>query len=167
MDNSSSNLEAENAGDSVCNPLDAGPSQQPPPKKTKKYGSVSVMSPKVVTVLDKCKVTDRDAVHLVSAVVEALGFDPASIIASRSSIRRARQKLRVEKAEKIQLYFKDMNLDAAIIHFDGKLFPDDKGSGKHERLAIILTSGEVEKLLSVPVLPDSRKRGRQRLFTVN
>lgn len=148
---------------SVDEPLECepGPSHSqsapppPPPERTKPQGSINVMSSKVVTVLDKCKVSDRDAVHLISAVVEALGFDPASIISSRSSIRRARQNLRLEKAEKVKLYFKDMTLSAAVVHWDGKLFPNDKGSGKHDRLAVFLTSGDVEKLLAVPVLHDS------------
>lgn len=132
--------------------------EQPPTKKTRQYGSINVMSCKVVTVLDKCKISDRDAVHLVSALVETFGYNPAEMISSRSSIRRARQKLRIEKAGRIKTYFQGMTLDAAVVHFDGKLFPDDTGTGKHDRLAIIITSGDVDKLLSVPILPDSTGR---------
>lgn len=45
-------------------------SVEPPPPK-KRRGKRSLISPKLVCVMDSRKVSDRDAVHIIIAIVEA------------------------------------------------------------------------------------------------
>lgn len=107
--------------------------------------------------MDKCKVTDRDAVHIPSATVEAIGKDPADFLISRLSVQRSRQRLRKKITEKIQKYFANVNLSAVVIHWDGKLLPSLTGNETVDRLPVILTSGDTEKLLSVSTGIQHRK----------
>lgn len=53
-------------------------------------GKINIITPKVVGALDKCKLSDRDAVHILVALSEALGHDINDLIIYRSSIRRCR-----------------------------------------------------------------------------
>lgn len=44
-----------------------------------------------VTVLDPCKVSDRDAAHILIATTEALSHDTRNLIINKTSIRQRRQ----------------------------------------------------------------------------
>lgn len=116
------------------------------------------MTTKIVAAFDKCKVSDRDAVHIFTAIAEALGHDVLSLSISRTTVQRCRQKLRKERAEKVKQRFKDCDFLAPVVHWDGKMFADITGSEKHDRLAIIITSGETEQILGVPILHSSSGR---------
>lgn len=129
---------------------ETGPSD---PKIRKIYGNI--ITTKIVAVLDKCKVSDRDAVHLIAAIAEALELDLNRLSISRSTVRRCRQQLREERAENMKKLFNKSEITAAVIHWDGKILPAITGKEKVERLSFILTSGDKEILLGVPVLPDS------------
>ncbi|KAJ8935539.1 hypothetical protein NQ314_012743 [Rhamnusium bicolor] len=88
------------------------------------------------------------------AIGESLGHDLYRLSISRSTIRRCRQKLRKERAENIKKLLNKTEITAGVIHCDGKILPAITGKEKVERLTIILTSGDKEMLLGVPVLPD-------------
>lgn len=57
-------------------------------------------------------------------------------------------------AEKIKLLFNASEIDAAVIHRDGKLIPDSMTCERIKRLPILITSNGQEKILGVPTLPD-------------
>jgi len=67
-------------------------------------------------VLDKCKISDRNAVHLFIATAEALGNNVNELIVNRSSIRQSRIKYRKQRAEKIRRDYNLAKEDAVVIH---------------------------------------------------
>ena len=95
--------------------------------------------------------------HLIIAVAEALKFDVKSLVINRSSIRKSREKLREARALNIKQIFKNTKLNAASVHFDGKLLPSINHE-KVERLPIVLNNGDTEKLLGIQSLDDGRGR---------
>lgn len=49
------------------------------------------ITPKLVSILNKCKVNDRNAVHILIATVEAFELDLNDLIINRLSIHRTRE----------------------------------------------------------------------------
>lgn len=92
-------------------------------KPKKRRGRREIMTAKLVAVFDRCKVSDRDAVHILIAAAEAFEFDIESLVINRSSIRRHREHSRKEAAETLKKLFKESDLDAVVVHWDGKLVP--------------------------------------------
>lgn len=64
----------------------AGPSNA---KKIKRSPQ-NFVTTKLVSVLDKCKISDRDAVRIIIATAEAVKHDVNDLIISASTIRRRR-----------------------------------------------------------------------------
>jgi len=57
-----------------------------------------------------------------------------------------------ERASIIKDKFQESNLKAVVLHWDGKLLPNLVGKDIIDRLAIVISSGDTEKILSIPVL---------------
>ena len=57
-----------------------------------KRAQKDIMTPRLSAALDKCKVSDRDAVHILTACAESLSLNPREYKINRSSIRNARIK---------------------------------------------------------------------------
>jgi len=74
--------------------------------------------------MDNHKVSDRAAVHIFIAVVEALGENVNDFIINRTSIQRCRKILREERVSILKNQFKECDLQAMVLHWDGKLFPN-------------------------------------------
>lgn len=125
---------------------------EPPAKKFR--GSVNIIDEKLVATLDKCLVSDRNAVRIITAVAEACGCDTSALIINRVSIQKYREKIRRDLAEKIRQLFPSTELRAPVLHWDGKLFRNISGKNHIDRLAIIIMNGQTEKLLSIPALED-------------
>lgn len=160
MDSSSSESQSSNFSDlQPAASLEAIEKAPVPPKK-RKQGSKNIITPKVVAALDKCKVSERDAVHLITSIVQALDIDVMPLTLSRTTIQRYREKIRIEASEKLKINFEELSLEAPVIHWDGKLFTNysDPEKSKHDRLAVIVTSGKTEKILGVPKLENSTGR---------
>lgn len=64
--------------------------------------------------------------------------------------------MREARAGNIQKVFQDTKLNALILHWDGKLMSDLLKRKMVERLPVVVTNGEVEKLLGVPALENSK-----------
>lgn len=126
----------------------------PPPKKQR--GHTNIMTSKVVAALDVCRVSDRQAVHLIAAIGEALQVDLHTITLNRTSIRLHREQVREAKALMIKIAFQNTELKAVILHWDGKLLFDLVKRELLDRLPIIVSSGDVEKLLGVPQLENGK-----------
>ena len=117
------------------------------PKKTKK-----LLSQEVAMSLDRVNLSDRKATYVIAATAQALGHDLHNIPLSRSTIRRSRRTNREAVATEDMCNF-SMNTPF-LLHWDGKLVPDIvKGQEKVDRIAIVISSGGVEKLLGVPAIP--------------
>jgi adenylate/nucleoside-diphosphate kinase len=60
------------------------------------------MTPKLLAALDKCKLSDRDTVHIIIWTVDALGNDVFKLIINRSTIQRDRIRFREIKTIELQ-----------------------------------------------------------------
>ena len=63
-------------------------------KRKYSRGSEEIITEKLSLLLDRCNISDRDAVTIVSATVEALGQDPQKLAISWSTVRLCRHKFR-------------------------------------------------------------------------
>jgi len=119
------------------------------PKKSCRAKNITM--PELAGALDRTKVSDRSAVHILSATASALGRDTSDLAISRSSIRRSRRIQRKAIADEIQTSYTTNT--GLVIHWNGKLLPDD-GKQKVDRLPVIATDPRGSaKLLGVPKLP--------------
>lgn len=78
--------------------MDISQTQIPITNKTR--GRKEVMTAKLFSALDRCKISDRDAVHIIIAVVEALKIEVSDLVVNRSSIKRYREQSRMVLANK-------------------------------------------------------------------
>ena len=62
---------------------------------------------------------------------------------------------RNQRAQKIKERFKKSDLEGTVVHWDGKLLPKLLQKEYAERLAILVSKGDDEQLLGVPVLENS------------
>ena len=119
-------------------------------------GTIDVMTPNVVAALDKCKVSYRDSVFIIVTVADALGFDIHKLILNKSSYNKSRNDIRKMKAEKIKDLLMETSISHLIMHWDGKLIPDRISCKQIDRLPILISNGEIEKIIHVPRLEDQK-----------
>ena len=119
-------------------------------------GKIDVMTERVVAAIDKCRITYRMAVHLISAIALALGVDPNTLILNKSSFHVRIKSLRKKLAENIKKLYGEKNVTSAIIHWDGKIMPDSFIGKNIDRLPILATVGKDEQLLDVPGLENGK-----------
>jgi len=50
------------------------------------------LTPRLSACLDKCKIRDRDAVHLITACIEAVALDTNDFAVNQTSIRNVSKK---------------------------------------------------------------------------
>lgn len=110
------------------------------------------ITPKLVTVLDKCKVSDRDAVRLLITTAQALGHDVSNLVVSISTIRRCRSQVRCESGKELRKIFKKEEIDAVSVHWDGKILPSLTGNDKVDRLPVVISYNGKEQLLGIPAI---------------
>ncbi|KAE9523786.1 hypothetical protein AGLY_015846 [Aphis glycines] len=116
----------------------------------RKRGRQNIMNSEIVTALDRTKVSDRNAVHILIATAQSLGCNANNIAINRSTIRRNRVFLRQKVSDDIKVSFKP---DCPLtVHWDGKILPDITGKDNVDRLPILVSGDGVSKLLSVPKL---------------
>lgn len=125
--------------------------------KESKYirGYEEIITEKLSILLDRCNISDRNAVRIIFATAESLGSKVEELALSRSTIRKRRMFFRIQRAKKIKQRFKNSNLDGIVVHWDGKLLPKILQKECVERLAIIVSKGDDEQLLGVPALDNS------------
>src|SRR5215469_12986321 len=127
-------------------------SQRPPTKRGRK----KILTARLSVALDKCKVSDRDSVHLLTACVEALTLNPMEYNINRSSLKRNRETFRKQTTVDVKNEFKGLNLNFVIIHWDSKLLPDITGRKLVDRLPVISTGPNIEQILGVPELSSGK-----------
>lgn len=71
-----------------------------------KIPKMNVLNKRVLSVLDARKISDNDAVHVISAVMIALGYSIDELNLSRSTLSRARTKNRKNIANETKISFK-------------------------------------------------------------
>lgn len=126
------------------------------PLKKKRRGKINFITHKLAGALDRCKLSVRDSVYVLQATLEALGFDNDDYIINSSSIHRAREMYRCERAKMIKSRFQESRPSYVIVHWDGKLLPNIHVKNTTvERLPIIVTSKNIEQIIGVPILQRS------------
>lgn len=114
------------------------------------------MTPEVVAAFDKAKVSDRDAFFITAVIGHALGHDVQSLILNRKSINNARAIIRKQEYERMKELIQNTDVAFLVVHWDGKLIPDNIACKKIDRLPILVTSDKFTKLIDVPALQDQR-----------
>lgn len=129
------------------------PVPETPGPSTNKRGRKELLTSRLSAALDRCKISDRDAVHLLTACVDALLLDPSIYVINRSSIKRSRENYRQEISENVNSKFHEQNLNFVNVHWDSKILPALTGKMNVDRLPIIATALNVEQLLGIPQIP--------------
>lgn len=143
-------LEQESDSESVISTnLANGPGPSNPKKKKSAHNFIT---PKLVTVLDTCKVSDRDAVRILIATAQALGHDVSNLVVSISTIRRCRTQVRCDSGKELRKMFKEEVIDAVSVHWDGKILPSLTGNDKVDRLPVVISFNGKEQLLGIPAI---------------
>lgn len=96
------------------------PSNAPVRTKSKK-GTIDFITPRLLAALDKCKISDRSAIHLITATAEALGHRTADLIINRSTIRRCRRMNREATFKEIKESFKVRNYIENMTYLEIKI----------------------------------------------
>jgi len=126
---------------------------EPGPSKAKR-GRMEIITPKLATVLDRTKVSDRKAVFEVAETAKSLGCDINEVSLNRSTIRRKRMSNRIKESQKLKESLQ-RNVPL-IVHWDGKLLPElTGGKDKIDKLAIIVSGKGVSQMLAVAKLPSA------------
>ena len=119
----------------------------------RKRAHLNIITPVLVSALDRCKISDRKAVHIAAAVATSLGKDANTLNINRSSIKRARQLHRSGVAIDVKMNFKvELTNASLMVHWDSKLLPGLTGKEKIDRLPILVSGSGIEQLLTVPKL---------------
>ena len=130
----------------------------PPSRVIKKRGRKNVLTPNLVATLDTAKVSVRKATAVVSASASAMGISTANINVNKSSLHRAKTRLRKENAQTVKDNFKQKAEGRKLtVHWDGKkMKPGQNSSNVEERLPVVVTGHNLEEqLLGAPRLEEA------------
>ena len=117
-----------------------------PRKRFRKH----IVSPELAATLDRTKLSDRKATFMIAAKARSLGKDVQEFTINRSSIRRARLRLRQDISNRLKDNF-DLGTPLTV-HWDGKLLPDLPGKELVDRLPVLVSGLNTLQLLGVPKL---------------
>lgn len=110
-----------------------------------------IVTQNIAAALDRTKVSDRNAAHILAAAAKSFGHNPSDIVINRESIRQARRRHREDVAKEIQESFAPGT--TLTVHWDGKMLPALTSNEKVDRLAVLVSGEGTMKLLGVPRLP--------------
>ncbi|CAI6356058.1 unnamed protein product [Macrosiphum euphorbiae] len=102
-------------------------------------GKNNFITDKLSAALGRCKVSDRDAVHILLATAESFGVNTDALIINRTSVKCTRERFRKERMEKIQNDFNPSQKGPCIVHWDGKLLPSLSRKKLVDRLPVIIS----------------------------
>jgi len=122
-----------------------------PQSSKRKLGRVNILTPAVLSSLDRTKTSDRRAMQIIAPVVQATGQNIDDYNLNRTSIRQYRQTHRATFSFMLKSEFRPQ--EPMVLHWDGKLMYDLTGDEKVDRLPIIVSKCGTEQLLCVPKLP--------------
>jgi len=108
-----------------------------------------IITPALSAALDRTNTSNRKAAFIIGSATSSL--NDANVALSVSSIRRARIKARSTVAATVKANFN--SAAPLVVHMDGKLLPAISGKPeKEDRLAVLVTGRNMEKLLGVPAM---------------
>lgn len=112
----------------------------------------------VTSALDRVDIKDGEFTIVAAAIAHACNVDINRDVLSSSTVRRKRIRNRPIIVENIKQEFYDLlekQTSGLVIHFDGKRLPNytasnrDDRTSRVERVAIVITGHNIEKLLGV------------------
>ncbi|KAL4104515.1 hypothetical protein QTP88_019810 [Uroleucon formosanum] len=115
-------------------------------------GKTNFITDKMAAALDRCKISDRDAVHILLAIAESFGININELIINRTSVNSIRQRFRKNRIEALRVNFNPSQIGPCVVHWDGKLLPSLSEKKLVDRLPIIISYKGIEQLLGVPEL---------------
>jgi hypothetical protein len=127
------------------------PDERSAGSSTSSRGRMQCMTEKLCAIVDKLKISDRNATHLLVAAAEGFGVDPKNYVLNRTSIRERRIQVRLQRFLHFQEQFEFPETSFLVIHWDGKLLPAVTGNEKVDRLAVLASFDNKEQLLGVPI----------------
>lgn len=113
-------------------------------------GRTNIISPNLAAALDRTNTTDRKATYVLTAAASSMGLNPEELNINRSSIRRIRSEHRKRVAHSLKA--EGIKNCPIVLHWDGKLMEDLTGWNHIDRLAVLVSGPEFERLLAVPKL---------------
>ncbi|KAJ8682355.1 hypothetical protein QAD02_018147 [Eretmocerus hayati] len=119
-------------------------------------GTKNIMTASLAAALDTVKLSFRNTVRVIAGFCDALHISMNDLIINRESFRRMREVMRTKSAEKIKDVFGDTELKAAILHWDGKKILNKSNRKVVERLSLVITDGNVSKIIDIPALDDGK-----------
>ncbi|XP_073413330.1 uncharacterized protein [Dendrobates tinctorius] len=134
---------------------DPGPSESKRMKVSFARGVKEILNMKLSIVLDRCKVSDRNATRILIATLEALNLDPLEYKVSKTLLHSRRQMFREQYTKKFLEKVNIPEKEPVVVHWDGKLLPGVLKHEQCERIDIAFSYGEKEQLLGVPVTASS------------
>lgn len=134
----------------VCTSQETEERSGPSHSKRMKRGVREILTMKLSLLLDRCKVSDRNATRILIGTIEALGENPDEFKVSKTTIHERRKEFRQKYTEKILERINITEEEAVVVHWDGKLLPDLLKTEQTERIAVLISYGENEQLLGVP-----------------
>ncbi|XP_073435251.1 uncharacterized protein [Dendrobates tinctorius] len=134
---------------------DPGPSESKRMKVSFARGVKEILNMKLSIVLDRCKVSNRNATRILIATLEALNLDPLKYKVSKTLLHSRRQMFREQYTKNFLDKVNIPEKEPVVVHWDGKLLPGVLKHEQCERIAIAISYGEKELLLGVPVTASS------------
>ena len=134
---------------------DPGPSDRKRMKVLYARGVHEILNMKLSILLDRCKVSDRNATRILIATLEALNLDPLKYKVSKTFLHTRRKMFREQYTKNISDKVNIPEKEAVVVHWDGKLLPGVLKNEQCERIAIAISYGDKEQLLGVPVTENS------------
>jgi hypothetical protein len=120
MDSTESESEHMEKSFEIDEQQETGPSK---PKRARKEPLTSILA----ATFDRCKISEKDAVHLLVAFLEAVSLDPADYIINRTSIRNARAVYRESYDQQLKQAFTNLNVKSVDVHWDTKIMENISG----------------------------------------
>ncbi|KAE9530083.1 hypothetical protein AGLY_011545 [Aphis glycines] len=115
-------------------------------------GKTNFITDKMAAALNRCKISDRDAVHILFAAAESFGININELIINRTSVNSIRQRFRKNRIEALRVNFNPSQIGPCVVHWDGKLLPSLSEKKLVDRPPIIVSYKGIEQLLGVPEL---------------
>lgn len=102
---------------------DPGPSDRKRMKVLYARGVHEILNMKLSILLDRCKVSDRNATRILIATLEALNLDPLKYKVSKTFLHTRRKMFREQYTKNISDKVNIPEKEAVVVHWDGKLLP--------------------------------------------
>ncbi|GBO10223.1 hypothetical protein AVEN_115748-1 [Araneus ventricosus] len=116
-------------------------------------GRKRFLTPKIMAVVDRFHISLRSTVFILEIVAGSLGHNIDELAINRNTIQRYREDFCKTKANRIKELFKQNEPSFVCVHSNGTAL--NVRDLKSERLPIIVTYKDEEKLLGVPKLENS------------